>query len=245
MKRIITIGREFGAGGGTLGRRLAKELGIEYYDRDIILATAKASAHLTPEQVRQWDERVPKEFGFTQSLFNFYSKPLGEELWNAQVHAIRELANKESCVIVGRNADYILKEYDHCLRVFVHADRSWRLLLMRQEYALLLAALIALIDALPVFGTGTVLVPWAAVECLLGAVPRGIALLALFAVISVVRSVLEPKLMAAQAGLPPLASLCAMYVGFCAMGVAGMVLAPMALMLVKQLRDGGYIRLWR
>ena len=133
MKRIITIGREFGAGGGTLGRRLAKELGIEYYDRDIILATAKASAHLTPEQVRQWDERVPKEFGCTQSLFNFYSKPLGEELWNAQVHAIRELAAKESCVIVGRNADYILKEYDHCLRVFVHADRSWRLLLMRQE----------------------------------------------------------------------------------------------------------------
>lgn len=122
MKRIITIGREFGAGGGTLGRRLAKELGIEYYDRDIILATAKASAHLTPEQVRQWDERVPKEFGFTQSLFNFYSKPLGEELWNAQVHAIRELADKESCVIVGRNADYILKEYDHCLRVFVHAE---------------------------------------------------------------------------------------------------------------------------
>ena len=133
MKRIITIGREFGAGGGTLGRRLAKELGIEYYDRDIILATAKASAHLTPEQVRRWDERVPKEFGFAQSLFNFYSKPLGEELWNAQVHAIRELADKESCVIVGRNADYILKEYDHCLRVFVHADRSWRLLLMRQE----------------------------------------------------------------------------------------------------------------
>ena len=133
MKRIITIGREFGAGGGTLGRRLAKELGIEYYDRDIILATAKASAHLTPEQVRQWDERVPKEFGFTQSLFNFYSKPLGEELWNAQVHAIRELADKEICVIVGRNEDYILKEYDHCLRVFVHADRSWRLLLMRQE----------------------------------------------------------------------------------------------------------------
>lgn len=77
------------------------------------------------------------------------------------------------------------------------------LLLMRQEYALLLAALIALIDALPVFGTGTVLVPWAAVECLLGAAAPWLLLLALFAVISVVRSVLEPKLMAAQAGLPP------------------------------------------
>ena len=53
MKRIITIGREFGAGGGELGRRLARELNIAYYDRDIILKTAKASAHLTPEQVRR------------------------------------------------------------------------------------------------------------------------------------------------------------------------------------------------
>ena len=55
MKRIITIGREFGAGGRDLGRRLARELGIAFYDRDIILRTAKASAHLTPEQVRLWD----------------------------------------------------------------------------------------------------------------------------------------------------------------------------------------------
>ena len=133
MKRIITIGREFGAGGRELGRRLARELGIAFYDRDIILRTAKASAHLTPEQVRLWDEKVPMEFGFTQSLFNFYSRPLSEDLWNAQVRAIRELADKENCVIVGRNADYILKEYDHCLRVFIHADRGWRLLRIRKE----------------------------------------------------------------------------------------------------------------
>ena len=131
MKRIITIGREFGAVGGELGRRLARDLGIAYYDRDIILRTAKASAHLSPEQVRRWDERVPHEFGFTQSLFNFYSRPLSEELWDAQMRAIRDIADKESCVIVGRNADYILREFDHCLRVFIHADRSWRLLRMR------------------------------------------------------------------------------------------------------------------
>ena len=131
MKRIITIGREFGAGGGELGRRLARDLGIAYYDRDIILRTAKDSAHLSPEQVRRWDERVPHEFGFTQSLFNFYSRPLSEELWDAQMRAIRQIADKESCVIVGRNADYILREFDHCLRVFIYADRSWRLLRMR------------------------------------------------------------------------------------------------------------------
>lgn len=132
MKKIITIAREFGAGGGEIGRRTANELGIAYYDRDIILKTAVASGKLDPEQVRRWDERVPHEFGFTQSLFNFYDKPLSEELWNAQVRAIRELADRESCVIVGRNADYILREFDHCLRVFVHADRHWRLMHMRE-----------------------------------------------------------------------------------------------------------------
>ena len=127
MKRIITIGRQFGAGGGEIGRRVAHELGIEYVDRDLILRTAAESMQLTPEQVRQWDEKVPRDVGFAQSLFNFYSRPLSDELWNAQVEAIRKLADSQSCVIVGRNADYILREFDHCLHVFVHADRNWRL----------------------------------------------------------------------------------------------------------------------
>lgn len=76
-------------------------------------------------------------------------------------------------------------------------------LLMGQRYALLLAAVTALVDALPVFGTGTVLLPWAAACLLLGQAPRAVALAALYAVISAVRSFLEPKVMAAQAGLPP------------------------------------------
>ena len=126
MRKIITIGREFGAGGGEIGKRVAKELGIEYYDKDIIFKTVMAAQNLSPEQVRRWDERVPKNFGFTQSLFDFYNKPLEEELWQAQRDAIRELANKESCVIVGRNGDYILREFDHCLNVFIHAGFQWR-----------------------------------------------------------------------------------------------------------------------
>lgn len=126
MRKIITIGREFGAGGGEIGRRVAKALGIEYYDKDIILKTAVSGKNLDPEQVRKWDERVPKSFGFTQSLFDFYNRPLEEELWQAQRDAIRGLANKESCVIVGRNGDYILKEFDHCLNVFIHAGFDWR-----------------------------------------------------------------------------------------------------------------------
>lgn len=126
MRKIITIGREFGAGGGEIGKRVAKALEIEYYDKDIILKTAVSGKNLDPAQVRKWDERVPKNFGFAQSLFDFYNKPLDEELWQAQRDAIRELANKENCVIVGRNGDYILKEFDHCLRVFVHAGFDWR-----------------------------------------------------------------------------------------------------------------------
>ena len=118
-------------------------------------------------------------------------------------------------------------------------------LLLRQPYAVLLAFLIALIDALPVFGTGTVLVPWAALLFLVGNVPRGLALTALYAVIYLVRAIVEPKIVGAKSGLPPLAALAAMYVGFRTLGVGGMVLMPMAAMVVKQLHDAGYVRIWR
>ena len=119
------------------------------------------------------------------------------------------------------------------------------LVLLRQPYALLLAFLISFIDALPVFGTGTVLIPWILLSCITGRVPQGIALAALYASITLVRSIMEPKVMAAQAGLPPLAALLAMYVGFCSLGVAGMLLFPVALLFVKQLHDAGYLRLWK
>lgn len=59
MRKVITIAREFGAGGGEIGRRVAKELGIQFYDKDIILRTALANPKLDPEDVRRWDERVP------------------------------------------------------------------------------------------------------------------------------------------------------------------------------------------
>ena len=126
MRKVITIAREFGAGGGEIGRKVAKELGIQFYDKDIILRTALANPKLDPEDVRRWDERVPSSFGFAQSLFDFYNKPLDERLWQAQRDAIREMANHESCVIVGRNSEYILHEFDHCLHVFAHAGFQGR-----------------------------------------------------------------------------------------------------------------------
>lgn len=118
-------------------------------------------------------------------------------------------------------------------------------LLMGIDLALLLAAGVALLDALPVFGTGTVLFPWAAAELLGGNFRRAAALLVLYAVIWLTRSLLEPKLIADRAGLHPLAALLAMYLGFTLFGVAGMLLAPLAAVVLRQLHESGILKLWK
>ncbi len=110
-------------------------------------------------------------------------------------------------------------------------------LLLRVKGAVLLALLITLLDALPVFGTGTALVPWALFTLLFGFPPRAIVLLALHLCTLITRNTLEPKLISAQAGLPPVASLFAMYLGYCAFGVAGMILFPFFLLLVSQVAN--------
>ena len=96
-------------------------------------------------------------------------------------------------------------------------------------------------DALPVFGTGTVLLPWAVLALLGGDVRMSVGLLVLYSVISLVRSLLEPRLVGARVGLPPLAALVCMYVGFQALGVLGMLLAPLAAVLARQLWDSGLL----
>ena len=102
MKKIITISRQFGAGGGTIGKAVAERLGYYYCDKDMIVRAAIEAGSLSPEEVRYFDERVPIEFGLGQSLFDFYNKPLDERLYNAQKEAIRKVAEKGNCVIVGR-----------------------------------------------------------------------------------------------------------------------------------------------
>ena len=119
------------------------------------------------------------------------------------------------------------------------------LALLRMPYALLIAAVTALIDALPVFGSGIVLLPWAAICFCSGAMPRGLALTALYAVVTLVHNLAAPKLLATQSGMTPLVSLLAMYVGFCAGGVWGMLLGPVAAMLLCQFRENGLLHLWK
>lgn len=116
---------------------------------------------------------------------------------------------------------------------------------MGLDYALLAAVFTALVDALPVLGTGTVLVPWALGRLLLGDTGQAVALLALYAVGMLVHTLLEPRLLAGQVDLPPITALLAMYLGFHFMGVGGMVLMPVCLLLLKQFQDAGVVRLWR
>lgn len=119
------------------------------------------------------------------------------------------------------------------------------LLLLRREYALLLAFLIALLDALPIFGAGMVLLPWAAVLGLAGDVAGALGLTALYLTVWLVRSFLEPKVLGKSGGLPPLLSLLAIYVGFQTAGVAGMILGPLALLLIKEFHDRQLLHLWK
>lgn len=127
MKKIITISREFGAGGGQIGRAVAKKLGFYYLDKDMIIRSAMESSGLMPADFRMYDEKVPLNFGFGQSLFDFYNKPLNERLFSAQREAILKVAEKGKCVIVGRNANVILKEFDRSLHVFIAASQYFRL----------------------------------------------------------------------------------------------------------------------
>lgn len=127
MKKIITISREFGAGGSQIGMAVAERLGYYYMDKDMIIHAAMESQNLSPDDFRRWDERVPRDFGFGQSLFDFYNRPLDEKLFEAQRRAIIKIAEKGNCVIVGRNANVILGEFDKSLHVFVSASNYWKL----------------------------------------------------------------------------------------------------------------------
>jgi len=117
--------------------------------------------------------------------------------------------------------------------------------IMGISYGIFFAALIALIDALPILGTGTVLIPWALIRLLGGDITMGIGLLLTYCLVSLVHSFMEPRLVGKQLGLHPLATLMAMYLGYRTVGVIGMILFPIGLILLKQFHDQGYIRLWR
>ena len=122
-KRIITISREFGSGGRFIGEEVAKKLGIAYYDKNIINEIAEKSG-LSPDYIKENAELSPKKGLFAYALAgrDITGKSVEDMVYEAQRKVILELAEKEPCVIIGRNADFILKERDDVLNVFIHGD---------------------------------------------------------------------------------------------------------------------------
>ena len=122
-KRIITISREFGSGGRFIGEEVAKKLGIAYYDKNIINEIAEKSG-LSPEYVQESAELSPKKglFAYAFAGRDITGKSVEDMVYEAQRKVILDLAEKEPCVIIGRNADYILKGRDDVLNVYIHGD---------------------------------------------------------------------------------------------------------------------------
>lgn len=122
-KRIITISREFGSGGRFIGEEVAKKLGIAYYDKNIINQIAEESG-LSPDYIQESAELSPKKGILAYALAgrDITGKSVEDMVYEVQRKVILELAEKEPCVIIGRNADFILKDRDDVLNVFIHGN---------------------------------------------------------------------------------------------------------------------------
>lgn len=129
---VITIGRQFGSGGRVLGKLLAERLGIEFFDKELLLEAARKSG-VIPELYEHKDERMPSVLGggisFAMGLINQapwagHTSVSDESMQVAIADTIRELAARESCVIVGRTADYVLRDHPRCINIFVHAPEQ-------------------------------------------------------------------------------------------------------------------------
>ena len=129
---VITIARSYGSGGKTLGKLLAKELGISCYDRELLRMASDASG-INEALFGEVDEKVKSMplFGISRKIYRGEIFPpdsddfvSDDNLFNFQAKVIKELALQESCVIIGRCADYILKDYDHVIKLFFYAPRE-------------------------------------------------------------------------------------------------------------------------
>lgn len=135
MRRIITIGREYGSGGLEIAKIIAKKLGVHYYDKELITLAAKQGGY-DPKIFEKMDERATNSLLYSLSIGSFVldgraalntEMPLADKLHLAQAETIKKLAEAEDCVIVGRCANYILRENKDCVRIFVYGDKKCKI----------------------------------------------------------------------------------------------------------------------
>lgn len=131
-KTTVTVSHEYGSGGRMIGKKLAEELGFAFYDGELLSLVAKESGY-TEEFVRQNDQKKTQSF-----LYHLYVGsqllPASDMIFIAQAKAIKDLAQKGNCVIVGRCADYVLRGYDDVVNLFIQAPLESRAARVRDEY---------------------------------------------------------------------------------------------------------------
>lgn len=138
-KRIVTISREFGSGGRTIGKLVADQLGYKFYDTEIIERVIEETG-LAREIVEKYDEYATHKNSFLYSIAvnaggdNYSGLSFANRVQVAQVNLIKKLAQEGNCVIMGRGADYILREREDCLNVFIRADMGFRARRVLENY---------------------------------------------------------------------------------------------------------------
>lgn len=143
-KVVITIGRQYGSGGRIVGQKLAEKLGIEYYDKDLITLAAKQNG-MSEHLFESVDERPTNSLLYSLAVgaygmdgnYSYWGDaalPLNDRVYQIQAGLIEELADKGSCVFIGRCADYVLRERDNVVNVFLMADREYRLKNVVENY---------------------------------------------------------------------------------------------------------------
>ena len=131
MKKIITVSRQFGSGGRSIGKLIAESLGYDYYDSELTQKVAEETG-FDPTYIADAGEYAPGKSILSYALGSTTPHTVGNHmsasdyLWATQSRIITELAEKGNCVIVGRCADYILRDRDDCLNVFIHANDAYR-----------------------------------------------------------------------------------------------------------------------
>ena len=137
----ITIGRQFGSGGREIGKKVAEALGIPYYDKELLAVAAKESG-LSHEFLQSYDEKPTNSFLYSLVMGQHHLTPgvpgntVEQMAAKAQREAVLSVAEKGSCVIVGRCADYVLQDKFPCVNIFIHADLKKRMERAVQLYGL-------------------------------------------------------------------------------------------------------------
>ncbi|MDD3415755.1 MAG: cytidylate kinase-like family protein [Lachnospiraceae bacterium] len=144
MKTVITIGRQFGSAGREIGEKLAEQLGIKCYDKELLARAAKESG-LCKEVFENHDEKPTSSFlynlvmdtySFGYNSSTYVDMPVSHKVFLAQFDTIKKLADEGPCIIVGRCADYALANYSNCINIFIHGEMETRVKRIAEKYQL-------------------------------------------------------------------------------------------------------------